>query len=60
VFWDVFQTIVVPRPTPGWFRIARYLIRGAWRVVRPARGAEVSATRDRLLGLFTRPRSSSC
>jgi hypothetical protein len=52
VFWDVFQTIVVPRPTPGWFRIARYLIRGAWRVVRPARGAEMSAPRDRLLGLF--------
>ncbi len=52
VFWDVFQTIVVPRPTPGWFRIARYLIRGTWRVVRPAPGAEVSASRDRLLGLF--------
>jgi len=52
VFWDVFQTIVVPRPTPGWFRIARYLIRGTWRIVRPARGATVSATRDRLLGLF--------
>ena len=26
--WDLFETIVVPRPTPGWFRIGRYLIRG--------------------------------
>ena len=25
--WDVFETIVVPRPTPGWFRIGRYLVR---------------------------------
>ena len=52
VFWDVFETIVVPRPTPGWFRLGRYLVRGAWRAVRATGGAEVGATRDRLLGLF--------
>ncbi|MFI5262290.1 MAG: ion channel [Candidatus Limnocylindrales bacterium] len=52
VFWDAFETIVVPRPTPGWFRLGRYLVRGAWRVVRPRRGAEVGATRDKVLGLF--------
>jgi hypothetical protein len=52
VFWDVFQTIVVPRPTPGRFRLGRYLIRGAWRAARGTVGAEVGATRDRLLGLF--------
>jgi hypothetical protein len=52
VFWDVFQTIVVPRPTPGRFRLGRYLIRGAWRVARGTAGAEVGGTRDRLLGLF--------
>jgi hypothetical protein len=52
VAWDVFQTIVVPRPTPGWFRLGRYLIRGSWRIVRPATGAEIGPTRDRLLGLF--------
>ena len=33
-FWDLFETVVVPRPTPGWFRIARYLVRGSWRVIR--------------------------
>jgi hypothetical protein len=52
VAWDVFQTIVVPRPTPGWFRLGRYLVRGTWWVVRPPAGAEVGPTRDRLLGLF--------
>lgn len=52
VFWDVFETIVVPRPTPGRLRLGRYLIRGAWRAVRATVGAEVGATRDRLLGLF--------
>jgi Ion channel len=52
VFWDVFQTIVVPRPTPGRFRLGRYLIRGAWRVARGTAGPEVGGTRDRLLGLF--------
>ena len=52
VFWDVFETIVVPRPTPGGFRIGRYLIRGAWRAARGTAGAEVGGTRDRLLGLF--------
>ena len=52
VFWDVFETIVVPRPTPGWFRLGRYVVRGAWRAVRAIGGARVGATRDRLLGLF--------
>src|SRR5450759_4112672 len=52
VFWDVFETIVVPRPTPGRFRLGRYLIRGAWRAARATVVAEVGATRDRLLGLF--------
>ena len=26
-FWDLFETVIVPRPTPGWFRISRYLVR---------------------------------
>jgi hypothetical protein len=52
VFWDVFETIVVPRPTPGRFRLSRYLVRSAWRGARATVGAEVGATRDRLLGLF--------
>jgi len=32
--WDLFETVVVPRPTPGWFRIGRYLVRGSWRGLR--------------------------
>ena len=52
--WDVFETIVVPRPTPGWFRIGRYLVRGSWRVVRALAGPgpNRSPTAERMLGLF--------
>ena len=52
VYWDVFQTIVVPRPTPGWFRLGRYVIRASWRVARGFTGSKPDETRDRLLGLF--------
>jgi Ion channel len=51
VGWDVFETIVVPRPTPGVFRLGRYLLRGSWRIVR-AIGADPERPRERLLGLF--------
>jgi hypothetical protein len=51
-FWDLFQTIVVPRPTPGWFRIGRYLIRGSWRGLRAIRDGRPGRSYDRVLGLF--------
>jgi Ion channel len=51
-FWDVFQTIVVPRPTPGWFRIGRYLLRGSWRVLRAVHDGRTGRPNDRLLGFF--------
>lgn len=52
--WDVFETIVVPRPTPGWLRIGRYLVRGSWRLVRAfaGPGPDRSPTAERALGLF--------
>jgi hypothetical protein len=31
VLWDIFQSIVVPRPTPGRVRLARYVIPPTWR-----------------------------
>jgi hypothetical protein len=54
VVWDAFETIVVPRPTPGWFRIGRYVVRGGWRLVRAIVGnsPERGPTTERLLGLF--------
>ena len=52
VLWDVFETIVVPRPTPGWFRIGRYVIRFAWRGLRTAADWRGGSARDRWLGLF--------
>jgi hypothetical protein len=51
-FWDLFQTIVVPRPTPGWFRIGRYLIRSSWYVLRSVRDGRPGRSYDRVLGLF--------
>ena len=50
--WDLFETIVVPRPTPGWFRIGRYLIRGSWRALRTLRDGRGGRSYDRVLGLF--------
>jgi hypothetical protein len=51
-FWDLFETIVVPRPTPGWFRIGRYLVRGSWRALRAIRDGRPGRSYDRVLGLF--------
>jgi hypothetical protein len=51
-FWDLFETIVVPRPTPGWFRIGRYILRGSWRGLRAIRDGRPDRSYDRILGLF--------
>lgn len=50
--WDVFETVVVPRPTPGWFRLGRYVVRGSWGLLRWAFDGRDGETRDRLFGLF--------
>jgi hypothetical protein len=52
VFWDLFETIVVPRPTPGRFRIGRYVVRSSWRLFRAVGRRRGGGTRDTLLGLF--------
>jgi len=51
-FWDLFETVVVPRPTPGWFRIGRYIVRGSWRALRALRDSRPGRSHDRILGLF--------
>jgi hypothetical protein len=51
-FWDLFETVVVPRPTPGWFRIGRYIVRGSWRGLRAIRDGRPDRSYDTLLGLF--------
>ena len=51
-FWDIFETVVVPRPTPGWFRIGRYVVRGSWRALRALRDGRPGRSSDRILGLF--------
>ena len=50
--WDLFETVVVPRPTPGWFRISRYLVRGSWRGLRAILNARPARSHDTILGLF--------
>ena len=52
VLWDLFETIVVPRPTPGWFRISRYVIRFSWRAFRAVGRDRRGKAHDTLLGLF--------
>ncbi len=51
-YWDLFETVVVPRPTPGYFRIARYLVRGGWRLIRIVREGKPDRSYDQVLGLF--------
>jgi hypothetical protein len=50
--WDLFETVVVPRPTPGWFRIGRYVVRGSWRVLLAIRDGRSGRSFDNVLGLF--------
>ena len=53
ILWDVFQTVIVPRPTPTRVRLTRYLTRSAWRIWRRrAARAQTSAAREKLLGSF--------
>jgi hypothetical protein len=53
VLWDVFQSVVVPRPSAGRFRIARNLVRVTWRA---ARGIALRMSnprrRDGILGVY--------
>ncbi len=52
VYWDLFESIVVPRPTPGWFRIGRYVLRISWRVVRAIGRGRDGRRHETLLGLY--------
>ncbi len=53
VGWDVFQTIVVPRPSSSRLRLARYLVPPSWRAWRAlAVRTRSGLARDQLLGLF--------
>jgi hypothetical protein len=52
VAWDLFQTVVVPRPTPGRFRIGRYVVRGSWTMVKWIGRRGPATLRDTLYGLF--------
>jgi hypothetical protein len=52
VYWDLFQSIVVPRPTPGWFRIGRYVVRTSWRAVRAIGNGRGGRRHETMLGMF--------
>ncbi len=53
VLADVFETVVVPRPSPGFHRLSRYLVRWTWRAWRwfGAR-TRTGLRRDELYGLY--------
>lgn len=50
---DVFETIVVPRPSPGPHRLSRYLVKSTWRIWRWV-GARTRSglARDGFYGLY--------
>src|SRR3954453_11201531 len=53
VLWDVFQTVVVPRPSSGRFRIARNLTRLSWRATRQvALRIDNPRRREGMIGAF--------
>ena len=52
VAWDLFQTVVVPRPTPGHVRLSRYVVRGAWAAMKRWGESAPAGMRDSLYGLF--------
>ena len=45
VMYDVFNTVILPRPSPARFRPAGLLTRGSWAIWR--RAADASKTADR-------------
>lgn len=51
--WDIFETIVVPRPTPSRLRLSRHIVRRAWLAWR-AIGIRfrTGLDRDAVLGFF--------
>jgi hypothetical protein len=50
--WDVFQTVIVPRPSPGRFRIATNLTRITWRISRGLALRMSARRREALLGVY--------
>ncbi len=53
VFWDVFGTIMVPRPTRSPLRIARHLTRWTWRAWRAiGMRTRTGLSRDLFFGVF--------
>jgi hypothetical protein len=50
---DVFQSVVVPRPTPARYRLTRWVVRPGWRTWRAiGLRAGSSGDRERILGVF--------
>ena len=50
---DVFQSVLVPRPTPAGFRLTRVVIRSTWRAWRSfGLRSSSSEKRERMLGSF--------
>ena len=53
ILWDVYQTVVVPRPTPTRVRLARFVVRAMWDIWRRRAGRSRTAdSRQRMLGGF--------
>src|SRR2546426_12104562 len=50
---DVFQSVVVPRPTPARYRLTRWIVRPGWRAWRTiGLRTRSTAERERVLGIY--------
>ena len=53
VLWDIFQTVVLPRPSPTRIRLARPLVRFSWPMVRwRALRRLTSVEQEKILGTY--------
>lgn len=50
--WDIFQSVVVPRPTPARYRLSGWVIRLSWWVARGLARRRQPSSRDPLLGIY--------
>ncbi len=52
VAWDLFQTVIVPRPGVGRLRLASYVVRGSWWAMKRIGRRLEPRMRDAVFGLY--------
>lgn len=50
--WDIFESVIVPRPAPGAYRLSGLIIRTTWPLVRGLARRRKQSAQDPLLGVY--------